>query len=78
MRDLEKLWVSCCETQSEPEIFLLFIMGQTKPTHNGDALTSLERDTLTGTVLRDQYRAKARLPAKHDPLSMGTSSPRAT
>ena len=28
----------CCETQSELEIFLLFILGQTKPTHNGDAL----------------------------------------
>src|SRR6266508_5965995 len=38
MRDLEKLWVICCETQSELEIFLLFILGQTKPTHNGDAL----------------------------------------
>ena len=38
MRDLEKRWVMCCETQSEFEILLLFIPGQTKPTQNGDAL----------------------------------------
>src|SRR4029077_16563744 len=46
MRDLEKLWVICCETQSELEIFLLFILGQTKPTHNGNAL---KRD-----IIRDE------------------------
>jgi hypothetical protein len=34
MRDLEKLWVIPRETQRELEILLLFILGQTKPTHN--------------------------------------------
>jgi hypothetical protein len=34
MRDLEKLWVIFCETQSELEIFLLFILGKTKPIQN--------------------------------------------
>ena len=38
MADLEKLWVICGETQSEAEIVLLFVLGETKPAHNGDAL----------------------------------------
>ena len=38
MRDLEKLRVICCETQSELEIVLFFILGQTKPIQDGDAL----------------------------------------
>lgn len=40
MCDLEKLWVICCETQSEPEIFPLLILCQTKPTHDRNALKS--------------------------------------
>jgi hypothetical protein len=40
MRDLEKLWVIYCETKSELEIFLLFILGQTKPTHNETLLSA--------------------------------------
>ena len=37
MPDLEKLWVVCCETQSELEILSLLILGQTKPAHNSHA-----------------------------------------
>jgi hypothetical protein len=37
MPDLEKLWVICRETQSELEIFLLFILRQTEPAHDGHA-----------------------------------------
>src|SRR5260221_667443 len=51
MRDLEKLWVICYETQSELEIFLLFIMGQTKPTHNRHAF---KRDTIRGERINDR------------------------
>ena len=35
--DFEKLWMACCETQSELQIFLLFVLSQTKPVDNGDA-----------------------------------------
>ena len=53
MGDLEKLWVICSEMQSELEIFLLFVLGQTKPSHDGDAL---KRDIIWGERINVRAR----------------------
>ena len=48
MRDLEKLRVICCETQSGARNLSAFHLGQTKPIHDG----ALKRDTQALTRIR--------------------------
>ena len=38
MRNLEELWVICCDIQREIEVFPLLILCKTKPTHDRNAL----------------------------------------
>ena len=38
VRNLEEFWVICCETESELEVFPLFVLCQKKPIHDRNAL----------------------------------------
>jgi hypothetical protein len=58
MRNLEKLWVILCEVQSQLEIFLLFILGQSKP---------IIIETLLSAILLGAERINVRLHVAREP-----------